>query len=161
MGHRNLDDQGGHTSRKRQRQHPGHLHGRPGATTWSRDALVVQRRGDARQGGDPSCCSAWITGEISAARLRAMLARAMALARLPFRKASLVRVLLSLPLFVLPGIRCQNSTRIRDDDAVVRAGRYAATRVNLWMVVGLRFAVTAMDRILTLKLVDGSDGLTT
>jgi hypothetical protein len=27
------------------------------------------------------------------------------------------------------------------------------------MVVGLRFAVTAMDRILTLKLVDGSDGL--
>jgi hypothetical protein len=28
------------------------LHGRPGATTWSRDALVVQGRGDARQGGD-------------------------------------------------------------------------------------------------------------
>jgi hypothetical protein len=63
----------------------------------------------------PSCCSAWITGEISAARLRAMLARAMALARLPFRKASLVRVLLSLPLFVLPGIRCQNSTQFRGD----------------------------------------------
>jgi hypothetical protein len=77
----------------------------------------------------------------------------------PFRKASLVRVLWSLSFLVLPGIRCQNSTQIRDDDAVVRAGRYAATRVNLWMVVGLRFAVTAMDRILTLKLVDGSDGL--
>jgi hypothetical protein len=49
-----------------------------------------------------------------------MLARAMALARLPFRKASLVRVLWSLPLFVLPGIRCQNSTQLRGDgDATV------------------------------------------
>jgi hypothetical protein len=146
----------------RQGEDTGDLHGRPGATSWSRDApggsrprrcprgwwhLLAEARGS--QGGyrRHGCARCW-----------RVLWRSLGC---PFRKASLVRVLWSLSFLVLPGIRCQNSTQIRDDDAVVRAGRYAATRVNLWMVVGLRFAVTAMDRILTLKLVDGSDGLTT
>jgi hypothetical protein len=115
--------------------------------------LVVQGRGDAQEGG-----GTFLLKRVDHREDIGVLWRSLGC---PFRKASLVRALWSLSFLVLPGIRCQNSTQIRDDDAVVRAGRYAATRVNLWMVVGLRFAVTAMDRILTLKLVDGSDGLTT
>ena len=79
--------------RVRNRQHPGHLGGRQLPPRGAGMPRSFKADAMPKRVVTPSCCSAWISGEISAARLRAMMARAMALAPLPFRTASLVRVL--------------------------------------------------------------------